>query len=109
MSTPSAVRHDTHVQAIAAQVKERLADKRPVRIHKGGVSHFVPLPNDPRRKSQPIDISMLNAILEIDVTGRTCTAEPGLMFADLVKATLAKGLIPTVVPELEGITIGGAV
>jgi FAD/FMN-containing dehydrogenase len=40
---------------------------------------------------------------------RTCTAEPGVTFAELVRATLPHGLLPTVVPELEGITLGGAV
>lgn len=101
--------HDAKVKRVSSAIKERLADKKPIHIHKGGVSHFVPLPNDPRRRSLPIDISDLNQILEIDVAARTCTAEPGVTFAELVKATLAKGLIPTVVPELEGITAGGAV
>jgi FAD/FMN-containing dehydrogenase len=103
------VSHDEKVRAIAAAVKERLADREPVHISKGGVSHFVPLPNDPRRRSMPIDISSLNNVLDIDVARGLCVAEPGITFAALVEATLAHGLIPTVVPELEGITIGGAV
>jgi FAD/FMN-containing dehydrogenase len=101
--------HAIRVSAIAAAIKERLADKKPVHISKGGVSHFVPLPNDPRRKSIPIDISRLNNIIEIDVKRRRCVAEPGVTFAELVRATLSHGLIPAVVPELEGITVGGAV
>lgn len=100
--------HVFKVQAIAAQVKERVAANKPIQIYKGGVSHFVPIPNT-RRKTQPIDISNLNQIIEINREELTCTAEPGITFAELVKATLAEGLIPTVVPELEGITIGGAV
>ena len=48
-------------------------------------------------------------MLEIDVEARLCTAEPGATFADVVRATLAHGLLPKVVPELEGITLGGAV
>jgi FAD/FMN-containing dehydrogenase len=36
-------------------------------------------------------------------------AEPGVTFADAVRATLPHGLVPAVVPELEGITLGGAV
>ena len=101
--------HQVKVREIAAGIQERIADKQPVHISKGGVSHFVPMPNDVRRKSLPIDISMLNNILEIDVKNQRCIAEPGVTFAQLLRATLAKGLIPMVVPELEGITVGGAV
>ena len=40
---------------------------------------------------------------------RRCVAEPGITFAALVEQTLPHGLVPAVVPELKGITIGGAV
>src|SRR5690606_25703242 len=56
-----------------------------------------------------IDVSDLDEILAIDVEGRTCTAEPGVTFEDLVAATLPHGLVPIVVPELRTITVGGAV
>lgn len=102
--------HDQQVQEIARQIKERIQDKKPVHISKGGVSHFVPLPNDPRRRhSLPIDISGLRNVIAIDAKELTCTAEPGLTFVDLVRETLKFGLVPCVVPELEGITVGGAV
>ncbi len=101
--------HDANVAAIAAQIKVLIQEKVPIHFNKGGVSHVVPLPGRKRRSGIPIDISNLNQILTIDTTNRTCTAEPGVTFAELIKATLAQGLIPAVVPELEGITIGGAV
>lgn len=102
--------HEAKVRSISNQVKERLKDGRPVQFKKGGVSHFVPVPNDPlRKKTGPIDTSSLCQILEIDPKNKTCTAEPGITFAELIRETLKHGLIPTVVPELEGITIGGAV
>jgi FAD/FMN-containing dehydrogenase len=101
--------HEAEVARVAREIRERVADGRPVRIAKGGVSHFVPLPGDPRGLAAPIDISVLNRILEIDVAAGRCTAEPGVTFADLLKETLKFGLMPTVVPELEGITAGGAV
>ncbi len=108
-TTPAELEHDRKVRAIAEHVRE-IADRgEPVHIHKGGVHHVVPLPGDPRFKSRPIDISSLNQILELDVAGRRCVAEPGVTFAEVARATLAHGLVPTVVPELEGITLGGAV
>src|SRR4051812_48520529 len=101
--------HDQRVRAIAARVKELAASGGPLHIAKGGVHHVVPLPNDPRFKTRPVDVSTLRNILEIDVAARRCVAEPGVTFAELARATLPHGLLPTVVPELEGITLGGAV
>jgi FAD/FMN-containing dehydrogenase len=82
---------------------------RPVSFRKRAVSHQVPKRGDKRHTDDKIDVSDLDAILAIDPVARTCTAEPGVTFVDLVDATLRYGLVPTVVPELETITIGGAV
>lgn len=101
--------HDRDVEEVARRVAELAGRGEPVHIHKGGVHHVVPLPSDPRFASRPIDISGLNRILSIDPVARTCEAEPGVTFEELVAATLPQGLVPAVVPELKGITIGGAV
>src|SRR6185503_19422246 len=101
--------HDEKVAAIAAEVRARVESGEPVHIYKGGVHHFVPLPGDARFGGRPIDVSSLNHVLSIDVEKRLCVAEPGVTFAQLVEATLQHGLLPAVVPELEGITVGGAV
>ena len=101
--------HDSRVQAIAAQVRERVAAGTPVHIDKGGVHHVVPIPGDPRFRSGKLDTSALRHILHIDPVARRCVAEPGVSFRDVVRAPPPLGLVPTVVPELEGITLGGAV
>jgi FAD/FMN-containing dehydrogenase len=101
--------HDQVVAEIAAQIRERAARRESVHIQKGGVHHFVPLARDRRFAGGAIDVSRLNRVLEIDASRQRCVAEPGVTFGELVRATLAHGLIPTVVPELEGITAGGAV
>lgn len=100
----------SHQQRLAG-IQERLRELAGQRVHisKGGVSHFVPLPGDRRRQGQAIDISGLNRILSLDPLARICVAEPGLSFAELLQATLPHGLMPAVVPELEGITLGGAI
>jgi FAD/FMN-containing dehydrogenase len=100
--------HERKVAAVAAALRDR-APGEPVHIQKGGVHHFVPLPGDKRFGGRAVDVSSLNQILEIDPKTQRCVAEPGVTFAELVRATLAQGLLPTVVPELEGITVGGAV
>lgn len=99
--------HDGRVRAVADQIKTDSGG--PVHIAKGGVHHVVPMPGDRRFSGRKIDASALNNILEIDTSSGLCVAEPGITFEDLVKQTIPLGFLPAVVPELKGITIGGAV
>lgn len=110
--------HEQRVARIAQQVRARAGAGRPASLGKAAVSHMVPNPNDPRHRDQKIDIRDLRDILSIDVggpdgqtgdPGPTCTAESGVTFCDLVAATLPRGYLPALVPELKTITLGGAV
>lgn len=101
--------HDGRVRRIAEQIRQAAATKQRPHVSKGGQHHVVPLPGDTRFRGPSIDTSDLNHLMEVDVRGQTFTAEPGLTFEDLVAATLPHGLIPMLVPELKGITVGGAV
>jgi FAD/FMN-containing dehydrogenase len=103
------VTHDEIVDHIQERVRSLVGRGLPVHIHKGGVHHVVPLPGDARFASEPIDISPLKRLISIDKDKRIAVAEPGLTFGELVEATLKEGLVPKVVPELVGITVGGAV
>ena len=99
--------HDARVRDVAAQVRALAGET--AHIAKGGVRHVVPMDRDPRFGGRRIDASALSNLLEIDADNARCIAEPGLPFEELVKATVPLGLLPAVVPELKGITIGGAV
>ena len=107
--------HDARVARIAADLRARAssgaagAGAAPMSLGKAAVSHFVPNPHDPRHKDKKLDVRDLREVLAFDPTARTMTAEPGVTFVELVKRTLPFGLIPKLVPELETITIGGAV
>lgn len=109
MTNPKMELHNSKIQEIAKQIREKASSEEKAHIDKGGVPHVVPLPGDKRRTGKPIRIQGLKEILEINTEKQICCAEPGVTFASLVKATLPLGLVPKVVPELEGITIGGAV
>lgn len=100
--------HEAKVARVAAQLS-KLDGSKPVSLRKRAVSHVVPKRHDRRRTDDKIDISDLDELLAIDRDAMTATAEPGVTFADLVAATLRVGLVPTVVPELKTITVGGAV
>ena len=101
-------RHAAKVERIAQQLRAR-PPGTPVSLRKKAVAHQVPKHGDLRRTDAKIDVSDLTEILSIDPEARLCTAESGVTFVDLVRATLAHGLVPVVVPELKTITIGGAV
>ncbi len=100
--------HAAKVARIAELLRVRKST-RPLSIEKRAVSHLVPKRHDRRFTDDKIDIRDLDRILAIDPIARTCTAEPGVTFRRLVRETLRHGLVPTVVPELATITVGGAV
>jgi Delta24-sterol reductase len=56
-----------------------------------------------------VDISQLHDILEINPIEPYAIVEPNVPLDRLISQTLEVGLIPAVVPELPGITCGGAV
>src|SRR5215471_8623928 len=106
--SPRKLDHAGKVARIVEQVR-RCTPGRPVSLRKKAVSHQVPKAGDAKYSDDRIDVSALDEILEIDPVARTCVAESGVTFVDLVAATLRHGLVPVIVPELKTITIGGAV
>src|SRR5512140_3326034 len=100
--------HEEKVARVVAQIRAH-DPSRPLSIHKKAVAHQVPKRHDKTHADDQVDIGDLDAILDIDEAKMTCVAEPGVTFSDLVDATLTRGLVPKVVPELRTITLGGAV
>lgn len=105
----AADRHAGKLERIAAEVRRLARAGAPVSFRKSAVSHQVPKANDPKRDDDKVDLTALTEILELDPERRLCVAEAGVTFEQLVDATLPHGLMPTVVPELKTITVGGAV
>lgn len=62
-----------------------------------------------KKGSEHLDLRQLCDIIQIDSEKRIAIVEPRVTMEQLVKATLAHGLIPPVVPEFKDITVGGAV
>lgn len=104
----AAANHTAKVRRIAASLRARTS-RTPLSLRKKAPSHVVPKARDRKRTDEKIDIGDLDQILHIDPVRRICVAESGVTFVDLVAATMRHGLVPMVVPELETITIGGAV
>src|SRR5690349_2689465 len=56
-----------------------------------------------------LDVAAFDRVLSVDPVARTADVQAMTTYEHLVDATLAHGLMPTVVPQLKTITLGGAV
>ncbi|WP_415647049.1 FAD-binding protein [Stackebrandtia soli] len=98
-------RHDAAVRRLAASLRGMPADI-PVRLAKPG-SNLFRFGGRDRRPGLPVD--GLDTVLSIDVDARTAEVGGLITYERLVAATLPHELMPTVVPQLKTITLGGAV
>ncbi|MBC6468413.1 FAD-binding oxidoreductase [Actinomadura alba] len=97
-----------HAQAVEALQESYRAIPRdaPVRLAKRTSYLF--------RKRQAagapgLDVSRLGRVIDVDPDARTADVQAMTTYEDLVAATLAHRLMPAVVPQLKGITLGGAI
>ena len=96
--------HNQAVDAIAASIRKFYDRKEPFRIYHGSTNST--------RKSQyqrdkMVDTSAMSRILIVDTESKTALVEPNVPMDSLVEATLKHGLVPPVVMEFPGITVGG--
>ncbi|KAF2820006.1 hypothetical protein CC86DRAFT_449631 [Ophiobolus disseminans] len=95
--------HDLAVQKLANEVARFHAAQVPFRIDHGSTnSTRRPDPTTPQ-----LHITHLDHILEIDTETRVATVEPNVPLDCLVSRALQEGLMPLVVMEFPGITVGG--
>ena len=95
--------HNETVKKISATIREFHKRKEPFRIFHGST-------NSTRQsilKKNLVDTSSLSNVLKVDVERKTCLVEPNVPMDRLVEATLKYGLVPPVVMEFPGITVGG--
>jgi Delta24-sterol reductase len=62
-----------------------------------------------KNKTPSLGLERLNRPLYLDTVNKTILVEPGITMEELTRASLPYGLIPPVVPEFKGITVGGAI
>ncbi|KAH7402852.1 hypothetical protein BKA66DRAFT_564746 [Pyrenochaeta sp. MPI-SDFR-AT-0127] len=96
--------HKTTVATLASQVAQFSDSQTPFRIYHGST---LSTRQSSRQRSQIIDVSSLNHVLQFNETEKTVLVEPNVPMDRLVEATLAHGLLPKVVMELPNITVGG--
>lgn len=104
--SPQQQKHKEQVSTISKQIAQFNASDTPFRIFHGNTNSTRP---SVRTKTGSVDISSLNNVLSVNTSTRRCLVEPNVPMDALVAATLPHGLVPPVVPEFPGITVGGAV
>ena len=100
--------HDTQIKEISRQIATYFASNRQKRLRFDHGS-TVQLKRRESEEYFSVDISHLNDIIEINEDEQYVIVEPNVPLDRLLSYTLQAGLVPPVVPELPGITCGGAV
>ena len=99
-------RHEAKVAKLQHQIAKFYKTKTPFKIYHGST-------NSTRiqefRRDQTVDASNLTGILEVTPPQRFVRVEPNVPMDKLVRETLRFNLIPEVVMEFPGITVGGGV
>lgn len=96
--------HPTAVQEISARVADFHRRQQPFRIYHGSTNSTRPANHF---ASTTVSTAALTRVLEIDEDRCTAIVEPNVGMDALVAATQEKGLVPLVVMEFPGITVGG--
>ncbi|KAK0616937.1 hypothetical protein B0T14DRAFT_435910 [Immersiella caudata] len=96
--------HHAAAEAVAARIRQLFKTQTPFRVYHGSTNSTR---RSQRRLDNTVDTSGLNRVLHVDTTAKTALVEPNVAMDALVEATLAHGLVPLVVMEFPGITVGG--
>ena len=101
--TDAAIEQHNHaVETISASVRDYHSRGEKFRIFHGSTNS-----TRPNLKKNLVDTSRLSNVLHVDMERKTCLVEPNVPMDRLVEATLKYGLVPPVVMEFPGITVGG--
>ena len=97
-------RHLNAVQSISSEVRKFYELGQPYRVFHGSSNSTRPAHGS---QENIVDISMLSNVMGIDVERRLVSLGPNVPMDRLVETTLAYDLVPAVVMEFPGITVGG--
>ena len=96
--------HHEAVASIAARVRSFYDRKEHFRIYHGSTNSTRSLRFE---KDKIVDTSHLNHILKIDRLHHTAFCEPNVSMEQLFRESIKVGMVPQVVMEFPGITVGG--
>ncbi|MDP1604099.1 MAG: FAD-binding oxidoreductase [Legionella sp.] len=91
-------------QALIAEFKQINGEEQPIRLQKQTSNLF----RQQRPQKKGIDVRQFNHVINIDKEHLIANVEGMTTYETLVNECLKFGCLPTVVPELKTITVGGA-
>lgn len=97
--------HQAAINALSQQIKQLHDRGEKFRISHGSTNSTRPATT--KNKSNIVNIGHLSNVLDIDTKTKTIIVEPNVPMDRLVEATLKYNLVPPVVMEFPGITVGG--
>ena len=97
-------RHHRAVKDVSTNVRQFYDRKEQFRIYHGSTNSTR---HQGAKRKNIVDTSSLSHVLEINPEKQTAIVEPNVSMDRLVEETLKHGLIPPVVMEFPGITVGG--
>lgn len=98
--------HTIAVQQVQEQMQVFYAKEQKVKIYHGTTNS---IRAQKFESGKYVDVSKLNRIIEVNQTEKYVLVEPNVPMDTLIEATLEYGLIPPVVMEFPGITVGGGI
>jgi FAD/FMN-containing dehydrogenase len=105
--SPPLVAQDQHVAAVEELVRRYRALGPDTRVRLGKKTSNLFRFGD--RDAQRLDTSALTGVIDVDLAAGTAQVQGMTTYETLAAATLARGVMPLVVPQLKTITLGGAV
>jgi FAD/FMN-containing dehydrogenase len=105
--SPPLVAQDQHVAAVEELVRQYRALGPDTRVRLGKKTSNLFRFGD--REAQRLDTAALTGVIDVDLAAGTAQVQGMTTYETLAAATLARGVMPLVVPQLKTITLGGAV
>jgi delta24-sterol reductase len=96
--------HKRRVMELAEQVKVFYGRREPFRVYHGSTNSTRVVSFE---RDKMVDVSGMDRVLNVDEQARVAVVEANVPMDKLVAATLRHGLVPPVVMEFPGITVGG--
>lgn len=96
--------HRATVEKVRSRIQHFYDIKKPFRVYHGSTNSTRHANFD---RDAIVDVSSLNHVLSIDTKSMIAKVEPNVPMDALVRETMKAGLLPPVVMEFPGITVGG--
>jgi Delta24-sterol reductase len=101
--------HAKRVSQLQEVIRHGSKGQKTLCLHYGKAHSNTTRSKSYKKGSLHLPCGALNHILSIDVAKKQIKVEPRVTMDRLVDATLPHGLLPLVIPEFKGITVGGAI